>query len=330
MGTDILDRGQVDSMLRVGVMGVGNMGSQHFRVYRDLAPRCEVVAVAEMDAQRGEGFRKNLGVKFFSDYREMVGAAELDAVSIALPNKLHADAAIECLRNGIDVLVEKPMALSLDDARKMIDVANQYERILMVGHVERFNPAVQFIRKYVADGKLGELYYLSARRLGFYPTRLDGSEEVGVTLDLAIHDVDVMRFIVDSPGKVIHSDKMTKLSARDDYVCLTLQFGTIIGVIEASWLSPYKIRQLLINGAEGIAMVDYLAQTVDIVSDYKEKPELVGYREFLDFDYEISKPVIRKGEPLKLELSHFLDCVSNRSTPMSDGRNGFENLKLVI
>jgi UDP-N-acetylglucosamine 3-dehydrogenase len=316
--------------MRIGVIGAGSMGSQHLRVYGDLASRCELVAVAEMDLERRESLSKRKDWKIFSDYRQMAREAELDAVSVALPNELHAEAAIECLRNGIDVLVEKPMALSLADARKMIDVAKKENRILMVGHVERFNPAVQFIRKYVADRRLGELYYLSSRRLGFYPSKFAGSEGFGVSLDLAIHDIDVMRFIVDRPAKVIHRDRLTKRSAREDYVCVTLQLGSTLGILEASWLSPYKMRQLLINGEKGLAMVDYLAQTVEIVSDYKEKPELAGYQEFLDFDYEISKPVIRKVEPLKLELNHFLDCVSNRSASISDGSNGLENLRLVI
>lgn len=317
-------------MLRVGVIGVGNMGSQHLRVYGDLSTRCEIVAVSEKDAKRRELFHKRTGGEYFADYRKMIARTGIDAVSIALPNELHCAATIDCLRNGIDVLVEKPIALSLNDARKMISVARQKDRILMVGHVERFNPAVQFIRKYVADGKLGEVYYLSSRRLGVYPTRLDGPGKFGVSLDLAIHDVDVMRFIMNRRARVIHTEKMMKLSAREDYVCVTLRFGNTMGILEASWLSPYKIRQLLINGEKGLAIIDYLAQAVDIVSDYQEKPELAGYRDFLDFEYEISKPVIRKEEPLKLELNHFLDCVSSRSTPMSDGPNGLENLKLVI
>jgi UDP-N-acetylglucosamine 3-dehydrogenase len=317
-------------MLRVGVVGAGSMGSQHLRVYGELASKCELVAVAEMDSQRRELLRRRKDWEVFSDYREMVRKAELDAVSVALPNELHAEATIECLRNGLDVLVEKPMALSLADAGNMIDVAKKEDRILMVGHVERFNPAVQFIRKYVADHRLGELYYLSSRRLGFYPQRFAGSEGFGVSLDLAIHDIDVMRFITDRPAKVMYTDRLAKRSRREDYVNFAIRFGSTIGILEASWLSPYKIRQLLVNGEKGLAMVDYLAQTVEIVSDYKEKPELEGYQEFLDFDYEISKPVIRKGEPLKFELAHFLDCVSNRSIPISDGSNGLENLKLVI
>ncbi len=306
------------------------MGSQHLRVYGDLSGRCEVVAVAEKDEGRWDSHKKRTGGEFFSDYHEMLAESKLDAVSIALPNELHCSVAIDCLKSGVDVLVEKPIALSLNDAMKMISVARQEERILMVGHVERFNPAVQFIRKYVADGKLGEPYYLSSRRLGFYPSRFDGAGRFGVSLDLAIHDVDVMRFIMGRRPRVIHSERMKRLSPRDDYVCFTLRFGRSIGILEASWLSPYKIRQLIINGAKGLAMVDYLAQTVDIISDYKEKPEFAGYNDFLDFDYEITKPVIRKAEPLRLELDHFLDCVSNRTTPSSDGPNGLENLRLVL
>ena len=234
------------------------------------------------------------------------------------------------MKLGVDVLVEKPMALSVRDARRMIDSARRREKILMVGHVERFNPAVQFIRKYVADGELGEPFFLSARRLGFYPSRFGGAGRFGVSLDLAIHDVDVMRFIMGRRPRLIRAEKMRRLSSRDDYVCITLGFGKSIGVLEASWLSPYKIRQLVVSGSEGIAMVDYLAQTVEIISDYKAKPKFAGYHDFLDFEYDITKPGIRKGEPLRLELEHFIDCVSSRTTPSTDGRNGLENLRLVI
>ena len=317
-------------MLRVGVIGLGSMGSQHLRVYRDLANDCEVVAVAEKDERRRDLYQKRDGREWYQDYRDMLAGTKLDAVSIALPNELHCRAAIDCLNGGVDVLVEKPIALTIDDARKMIAVAKRKERILMVGHVERFNPAVQFIRKYIADGKLGGLYYLSSRRLGVYPSRFDRVGKHGVSLDLAIHDVDVMRFIMGRRPKVIHSDRVNRLSSRDDYFRLTLRFGKVIGNLEASWLSPYKIRQLIINGSEGLAMVDYLAQTVDIVSNYKEKPELAGYLDFLDFEYEHTKPAIRKAEPLRLELSHFIHCVSNRSPSMSDGPNGLENLKVVL
>jgi UDP-N-acetylglucosamine 3-dehydrogenase len=306
------------------------MGSQHLRVFGDLSAKCEIAAVAEKDERRWDQYKKKSGGEFFSDYHEMLGKSKLDAVSIALPNELHCSVAIDCLKKGVDVLVEKPIALSLDEARKMIAVAKQRERILMVGHVERFNPAVRFIQKYVADGKLGDLYYLSSRRLGVYPSRLDGAGRFGVSLDLAIHDVDVMRFIMGLRPKVIHSERMKRLSPRDDYVCLTLRFGRSIGILEASWLSPFKIRQLILNGANGLAMVDYLAQTVEIVSDYKEKPEFAAYNDFLDFEYEIMKPVIRKEEPLRLELTHFLDSVSSRTSPSSDGQNGLENLKVVI
>ncbi|HLQ07347.1 MAG TPA: Gfo/Idh/MocA family oxidoreductase [Nitrososphaerales archaeon] len=237
-------------MIRVGVIGMGNMGSQHLRVYGDLSAKCEVVGVAEKDELRWESRKKSTGGEFFSDYHEMLTNSKPDAVSIALPNALHCSAAIDCLKAGVDVLVEKPIALSLNDAKRMIDVARHEERVLMVGHVERFNPAVQFIRKYVNDGKLGELYYLSSRRLGFYPSRLDGAGRFGVSLDLAIHDVDVMRFIMGQRPRVIHTDRMKRRSRREDYVCMTLRFGKSIGILEASWLSPYKIRQLIVNGAE--------------------------------------------------------------------------------
>src|SRR5579863_5684011 len=163
----------------------------------------------------------------------MLARAKPDAVSIALPNVLHCSATLDCLKSGVDVLVEKPIALTLSDARKMIGGARRNKRILMVGHVERFNPAVQFIRKDVAEWKLGEPYYLSARRLGFYPARFDGAGKFGVSLDLAIHDVDVMRFIMGRRPKVIHVEKMRRRSSGDDYVCITLGFGRSIGILEA-------------------------------------------------------------------------------------------------
>ncbi len=316
-------------MLRIGVIGIGNMGSQHLRVYGDLSDKCEVVAVAERDEQRWEMNRRKTRAEYFEDYHDMLENSTLDAVSIAVPNELHSRVAVDCLLKGVDVLVEKPMALNLDDAKRMIAVSREQKRILMVGHVERFNPAVQFIRKYVADGNLGDIYYLSARRLGFYPSRFDGAGRFGVSLDLAIHDVDVMRFIMSGRPRVLHKETMRRVSRMEDYVCFSLKFGRTLGIVEASWLSPYKMRQLVVNGRGGLALVDYLAQTVEIISDYKEKPELEGYREFLDFDYETSRPSIRKSEPLRLELNHFLGCVAKRTRPISDGTNGLENLRVV-
>ena len=317
-------------MLKVGVIGTGNMGSQHFRVYEDLSNLCEVVAISDANPAQFERFRKKTGTKFFQNYGDMLDQTELDAVSIAVPNNLHHDVAIGCLEKGIDVLVEKPMALSVNDAKDMIKVAKRNDRILMVGHIERFNPAVQFIGKFIADGKLGAIFYLSSRRIGVYPSRFEGPGKFGVSLDLAIHDVDVMRFLMHGPARLIHKEKMKRLSEKDDYVCLTLGFGDVVGVVEASWLSPFKIRQLLITGEKGLAIVDYLGQTVDIISGYRDDSEFRGYANFLSLEYEIAKPVIKKEEPLKVELGHFLDCVSNHSTPSSDGTNGLENLKLVI
>jgi UDP-N-acetylglucosamine 3-dehydrogenase len=317
-------------MLKVGVIGTGNMGSQHARVYEELSNVCEVVAISDANPAQLERLRKKTGAKLFQNYVDMLEETDLDAVSIALPNDLHHGAVVGCLKKGIDVLVEKPIALSLNDAKDMIKVAKQNDRILMVGHIERFNPAVQFLHRFIADGKLGKIFYLSSRRIGVYPSRFEGPGKFGVSLDLAIHDVDVMRFLMDCPARLVHRENMKRLSQNDDYVCLTLGFGDVLGVIEASWLSPFKIRQLLITGEKGLAMVDYLGQTVDIISGYKDDSEFRGYANFLSLEYEISKPIIKKEEPLKVELSHFLECVSNHSTPSSDGTNGLENLKLVI
>lgn len=306
------------------------MGSQHLRVFKELSHKCKVAAFAEADPHRRDLVGKANDIESFSDYNDMIHKVQLDAVSIALPNEFHAPAAIECFKNGIDVMVEKPIALNLRDASRMIEASKRTGRILMVGHVERFNPVVQFIRKYVEDGGLGDLYYLSSRRLGVYPARQNGGKEFGVTLDLAIHDVDAMRFITGRRAEPVHRDTISRISRGDDYVSMDLRFGDAFGHIEASWLSPFKVRQLVVNGRDGIALLDYMAQTVEIISDYREKPEYVGYRDFLSFDYEITKPAIRKVEPLKVELNHFLDCVRSRSPTISDGMNGLENLKVVV
>jgi UDP-N-acetylglucosamine 3-dehydrogenase len=214
----------VSEQLRIGVVGCGRMGGFHIRNYAQL-DCAQLVAVADPSE---ESRRRALGdsrVAEYDDWREMIefGAAELDAISIACPSEFHAEVALEALAAGLHVLVEKPIATTLPDALRMRGAAFEADRKLMVGHVERFNPAVEKLRELVADGRLGTVYRAHTTRVGPLPTRI---QDTGVAIDLATHDLDVMQHVLDRSIHEIYADggRFQHDSQEDLLTCLA-RFG---------------------------------------------------------------------------------------------------------
>lgn len=181
-------------MTRLAVIGVGSMGRNHARVCGDL-DMVDLVAVADADLEVAERVGHKYRVRAYGDYVGMLRAEEPEAVCIAVPSRLHREVALECLSFGCHVLVEKPIASSVEDAQWIIEAAATARRVLIVGHVERFNPAVIEAKRRIDRGELGKVFQIHARRLGPFPTRV---RDVGVVVDLATHDVDVMTFLMQS------------------------------------------------------------------------------------------------------------------------------------
>jgi len=299
--------------VRVGVVGVGNMGYHHARVYSSLEKNglVKLVGVVDADPQRARRVAEEFGTKAFTDYRGLLGEG-VDAVSIAVPTRLHHEVALFFIRNNVHVLVEKPIADTVEKASEMIREAEKQGVILLVGHIERYNPAVRRLKEEIQEGVLGDIVTLSAKRIGPFDPRVS---DVSIVIDLAIHDIDIMTYLTDSkPVKVYaKARKIYGNSKADDYAIILITFENgVDGIIETNRLTPYKLRLLNIVGVKGVAQLDYIEQ------------KLVIY----DNKY-VRDALVKKDEPLKIEITHFIDCVNGQAKPLTPGVIGLNALQIA-
>jgi predicted dehydrogenase len=244
--------------LKVAVIGVGNMGRNHARVYSELE-NVSLVGVADAIKVTGETIALRYNTKAYTDYRQLLDEHRPDAVTICVPTINHAEVALEVIQRGIHLLVEKPIAFSVEEGKKTIAAADKAGVKLMIGHIERFNPAVIALKKHLANGELGRAFQMDVRREGPFPTRIN---DVGVVIDLAVHDLDIMRYVTqaeiirvyaetDHGVHSYHEDLMTALVRLSD--------GTV-GTLLINWITPTKIREFNATGECGMFKVDYLTQ----------------------------------------------------------------------
>jgi len=313
--------------MRVAVIGTGNMGRHHVRVYKELGANLVAIADISSDAKR---IAKKYDCKFYNNFREMIKNEKPDAVSIAVPTSHHYTVAKFCLENGIDVLVEKPITNNLDHAKDLLDISDREDRILMVGHIERFNPAVHAIKNIVDSGDMGDIMSLIARRVGIFPPQI---KDASVFIDLGVHDIDIFRYILNrEPEKIYALGTKSLINSREDNALIVMDFGDCNGVIHTNWITPIKIRELAITGTKGYAEMDYIHQTVKL---YRSNYTKEFYEDYGDFIVTFSKPYIHdvtvdKDEPLKLEIKHFLKCVAEHKKPIVSGYDGYIALKLAL
>jgi len=314
-------------MIKVGVIGLGNMGRNHARVYSELE-EAELVAVADLNRELKE-IAKNAGCKFYSDYREMLGKEDIEAVSIAVPTKLHRSIALECIESGKDVLIEKPIASSLKEAEEIVKAGKRKKRIIMVGHIERFNPAVRKLKEMIKKKKFGEIISISARRVGIFPPQI---KDANVILDLAVHDIDIFNYLLEKkPDEVYAKAGKALINDREDNASILLSYGNVSCTLQVNWITPVKIRELAVTGTKGYAELNYVAQELKLYESVYEK----SYDSFGDFLVKFGKPnevavELEKEEPLKAELKSFLECVESRNEPGVSGKDALSALQISL
>lgn len=305
-------------LLRAGVIGLGAMGRHHVRVYSDLG--CvRLVAVADVSSaavQREVGQR---GVEGYTNIEQMLDECQLDVVSIAVPTSMHRDVALMAIARGINVLVEKPIATSVQEARSMIDAAGRAGVRLMVGHIERFNPAIVELKRRI--DQVGTIFQIAARRLGPFPDRI---RDVGVVVDLASHDIDAMNYLLESSVEMLFAQTAQRIHAtHEDMVLGTLRFKSgAMGSLNVNWLTPTKIRELMVVGSNGTFIANYLTQDLAFFQNGATASEWGDLREL----QEISEGnaihyAFAKHEPLRSELSGFVDSIL-RDTPVPAAPEG--------
>ena len=307
--------------VRVGVIGIGNMGWHHARVL-SLLRDAELVGVADPNEERGRLATEQFGCRWFPDFQTLLG--EVEAVCVAVPTLLHHSVGLACLRAGVDVLIEKPIAATQEEARELIQAAETAGRLLQVGHIERFNPAFRELLKVMAGE---EVVVLEARRHSPNPDR---ANDVSVVLDLMIHDIDLVLELAASPVVRLAAAGGRSGEGPIDYVNATLGFANgVVASLTASKMAHRKVRRLYTHCRNSLMETDFLKHNLRIhrrptTTVSADHGELV-YRND-GFIEEVSTTSI---EPLYAELEHFLQCVRGVETPAVDGLQASRALQLA-
>jgi len=311
-------------MLNTGVIGVGSMGKNHARVLSEIS---NLVGVADPDKKAGKSISKKTGARCFDNYKDLV-KEDVDAVCVAAPTDMHFGISKDIISKGIHVLVEKPMCLTLKDSEKLVQLAKDAGLTLAVGHIERHNPVVAFAKKALEAGAYGDAIALSARRVSSFPERI---KDVGVIMDLGIHDVDVMRYLLGSEVESVFTQgRRRKHKVFEDHANILLDFdnGTT-GFVEINWLTPMKVRKLSLTCSKNFVELDYVKQSLVISSS-----ALMEYDPFnlyqVPLEYDIRRVSIKKEEPLKNELNDFLDSITKKREPLVSGEDGLKTMRVIM
>lgn len=302
----------VDLPLRAGVIGLGMMGRNHARVWDELVPDVELVAVADTDPSALAAATAGRRARGFIDPLRMLDEESLDLVSVVAPTSLHLPLTVAALRAGANVLVEKPIAATRDEAIEMMAVAGEVGRMLTVGHIERFNPAIRELKRRLADDELGRIFQVSATRLGPFPARI---RDVGVVVDLAPHDIDVFRYLIGSEPIRMYAETERRIhTEHEDLFNGILKFANgTIGVLNINWLTPTKRRVVSVTGERGMYVADYLTQDLvfhansDAAETWINRGSGVAVTSVTEG--EMTRRAIRREEPLAVELREFARAV---------------------
>ncbi len=300
-----------DDALRVGVIGAGVMGTNHGRVLAGL-PHVDLVGIVDPLDDHRKRADELIGCPVFADLDGLL-AAGVDAVTIAAPTHLHHEIALACIAHGAHVLVEKPIASTVEEGRAIVAAARRANVTLMVGHVERFNPAVAAIKRAI-EGE--DILSIAITRVGPFPPRMSN---VGVVIDLAVHDIDLIRWFTESDIVDVQPQLSSAVAEREDIALL--QFRTASGVlahINTNWLTPFKARNVTVATRHKYVQGDLLTRQVT---------ECFGFQR--DGSYSMRHLPVGHDEPLRAELISFVEAVRSGNAPAVTGEQGVASLEIA-
>ncbi len=309
-----------DRPLRVGLAGLGSMGRNHLRILAGLTD-VRLAAVADPVSEALAWATSVSGAQGFAEPMAMIAEAELDAVVIAAPTTAHVPLALAAIEGRTAVLVEKPLAATVEDGMAVVAAARACGVPVQVGHVERFNPAVLELGRLIGEGWLSAIYAIASRRAGPFPARI---RDVGVTVDLATHDVDILSWIAGERPSRVYAETAQRIHAdHEDLLFGLLHFPSgATGMLDVNWLTPAKRRQLVVVGEEGMFELDYLTQRLTFTkATDTTNPRLIGgYAP--TFEGEVAELPVASVEPLAVELDAFLGIVRDGGRPIVDAEDG--------
>jgi predicted dehydrogenase len=314
---------------RIGLIGYGYWGPNLARNFHSL-PNAHLVAIADADAARLAEPARLYNARTYADPAELLRDPTLDAVAISTPARTHSELARAALEHGKHVLVEKPLAMSSEEARALIALAQKQKRALMVGHTFEYNPAVWKIRELVQSHELGDVYYIYSNRVNLGRVQRD----INALWSIAPHDISILLYVLGAMPHDVSARGARYLSDDvEDVVFVTLTFpNKILAHIHASWLDPSKVRQMTVVGSRKMVVYD------DVAPEARLRIYDKGvYRHGADFgEYQlkvhsgdISIPRIDLSEPLRNECAHFVECVRENKPPRTDGANGLRVVRVL-
>ncbi len=314
--------------LKVAVIGVGAMGRHHARVYSEL-PNATLVGVADADETSVAEMVRRYQCQGYADHRSLMDAQRPDAVSIAVPTVDHLGVAMDVIERGVHLLIEKPIAFDVAEGEAIISAAREAGVVLMIGHIERFNPAVIMLKRFLGQGELGRVYQLDARRQGPFPARV---KDVGVVIDLAVHDLDVMRFISGADIMRVYAETERRIhSSHEDLLTGLVRLDdNTVGTLAINWLTPTKIRELHVIGEGGMFRVDYLTQDLYYFENASTPIGDWPFRMLRGVsEGRMIRHVVPKREPLLAEQEAFIAAVRGQIDVPVTGQDGLRALQLA-
>jgi len=315
--------------MKVAVIGAGMMGRLHCRIFSEM-PGVELVGVSDVDVAKAEAVARQYRTRSFSDYKRMIDEVSPQAVTIAIPTVDHRSVSLDIIGLGLHLLIEKPIAMDVQEGLEICCAARDANVKLMVGHVERFNPAIATLKDLLNKGMLGKVYQFDARRQGPSPSRV---VDVNVIIDLAVHDIDIIRYLSGSEVVRVYAEtaKCTQ-DRREDLLkgSLRLANGTV-GGLTINWLTPIKIRELHVIGERGMIRVDYLTQDLyyyeNALSQSDEWEPLSILRGVSEG--RMIRYFVAKKEPLRVELESFVASTNGHAEVGVRGEDGVAAIMLA-
>lgn len=316
-------------ILRAAIIGAGNMGQNHARVYSEIDD-IDLVAVADPVQESLNRMAQRHRVRTYTDYHDMLEREQLDLVSIVVPTQYHFSVARDVLLAKVPVLVEKPIAATVEEGRALIALAKELGVMLTVGHIERFNPAIIALKEQLSLGMLGRIYQIHIRRLSPFPARI---KDVGVVIDLATHDLDIIHYLTDAKIVRLHAEIGRRLhTAHEDMLSAILRFDNdVVGVLDINWLTPTKVRELSVIGERGMFAASFLTQDL-IFYENDSAPQGPDWHQLAVMGISEGRSIhfkINKREPLREELEAFALAVRTGKTPPVRGEDALLALSLA-
>lgn len=294
-------------MTRIAVVGTGGWGKNHVRVLSELGA---LAAVCDLDRSRAEFHAKKYGIEAYDDLETMLGKEVLDGVTVATPASTHFSVASKTLRAGINTFVEKPMTNSLIEGEELIKISEESGKILTVGFIERFNPAISELKKITKEGTLGSPILFEYHREN---RRGDSITDVGVVKDASVHDIDTARWLFGEEPKTVYARVGSVMGKNEDIATILLGFGgERTAFITTNWVTPMRVRELNAVFTKGVVTLDFITQEMQI---HEEEGTVVPKHIFM--------------EPLVLELKEFISAIEEKRQPLVTGRDGLSAIRIA-